>query len=269
MDDRIIEGVGHTLRHAARSFVLPRFTRLAPGESALKAPGELVTIADKEAEAAIGGALLSLLPGSRVVGEEACAHDPGLLDHLDEGLVWIVDPIDGTANFAAGKPQFAMMVALLSSGETVGAWILDPLEDRLAVAQAGAGAWIEGRRLAAALPPAAIGELRGIISNAFRVEQYSEAVARLEGLVAGVVPTVRCAGHEYPSVATGGFDFAIYWRTLVWDHAPGALLLREAGGLVTHLDGSAYAPTRPRPGLLLANNAQVSRILLNEFTSPQ
>ena len=76
-------------------------------------------------------------------------------------------------------------------------------------------------------------------------------------------PTARCAGHEYPLVATGARHFALYWRTLVWDHAPGALLLTEVGGSVTHLDGAPYQPTRSRTGLLLAHNPLISKALLD------
>ena len=71
-----------------------------------KTPGDLVTIADHEAEARLTEALAGLIPGSRVVGEEAVSVDPGLLDGLDQGCVWLVDPLDGTGNFVAGSPHF-------------------------------------------------------------------------------------------------------------------------------------------------------------------
>ena len=263
MNVNIVEGVGETLRRAAAAVVMPRFAALHPGDIVMKSANEPVTVADREAEAIIGASLLALVPQARIVGEEACATDPGLVDHLGDGLVWIIDPIDGTANFAAGRAPFAMMVALLRDGETIGAWILDPLTDRLAVAELGGGAWIDGRRLHVSTAPVASEELSGIISEAFLPVAERGLVERLRGAIGQVHPTARCAGHEYPLVASGGHHFALYWRTLAWDHAPGALVLTEAGGAVTHLDGSAYSPAHPRAGLLLAHNPLISKALLS------
>jgi fructose-1,6-bisphosphatase/inositol monophosphatase family enzyme len=265
MDANILAGVGDILRHAAATAVMPRFAALGPADSEMKAPGEPVTIADREAEVLIASGLRSLLPRARVIGEEACAADPALLDGLADGAAWIVDPIDGTANFATGRAPFAMMVALLEQGETVGAWILDPLHDRLAVAELGSGAWIDGKRITTSPSASALPDMRGIVSSAFCPPEHQPAVDRLCRAVGRVTPTVRCAGHEYPLVATKMQDFLLYWRTLVWDHAPGALLLTEAGGVATYLDGSPYRPTQARTGLLLAHNAQVSASVLNEY----
>ena len=155
------------LRTAAATVVMPRFVALQPGEIEMKAANEPVTIADREAEAIIGRSLRSLLPHARVVGEEACAAEPSLAHNLSDGMVWIIDPIDGTANFAAGRPPFAMMVALLQDGELTGSWILDPLSGRLAVAERGGGAWIDGERVRTSPDPVDLGNLHGIVSEAF------------------------------------------------------------------------------------------------------
>lgn len=257
-----VVGVAEILRIAAATIVMPRFTALQPGETEMKAAGEPVTIADREAEAMIGRSLRSLLPESQVIGEEACAADPSLVDDVSDGMVWIIDPIDGTANFASGRPPFAMMVALLQDGDPVGSWILDPVRDRLAVAQRGGGAWIDGQRVRTSAQPVEAGNLRGIASNAFIPPERRGLIDDLRDNVGAVQPTARCAGHEYPLVATGECHFALYWRTLVWDHAPGALFLTEAGGSVTHLDGAPYHPSRSRTGLLLAHNPFISKMLL-------
>jgi fructose-1,6-bisphosphatase/inositol monophosphatase family enzyme len=257
-----MEEVGEMLRATAATVVMPRFALLQAGEIELKAANEPVTVADREAEAAIGGSLRSIHPNARVVGEEACHADPSLLRNLEDGLVWIIDPIDGTANFAAGRPPFAMMVALLQGGETIGSWILDPLSGRLAVAEKGGGAWIDGQRVKASTKPTDLGSLEGIISGAFIPPDQLGLPDKLGRAVGLVHPTVRCAGHEYPLVATGSRHFALYWRTLIWDHAPGALLLTEAGGSVTHLDGAPYRPTKPVTGLLLAHNPLIAQALL-------
>lgn len=257
---------GNILRSAATKIVMRHYAVLRPQDIALKGPNDPVTIADHEAEAMISRELMRLRPDARVVGEEAATANPALLRQIGEGAVWVVDPIDGTANFAAGKPPFAMMVALLEDGELVGSWILDPLHDRLAVAQLGAGAWLDGERLRcdAAMPEHA--DLSGIVSQAFQPAGQHVIVHRLLQSVGTVVPTARCAGHEYPLVATGTRHFALFWRTLIWDHAPGVLLLTEAGGSATYLDGTPYDPCRFETGLLLSHNALIAQFLLDVAT---
>jgi fructose-1,6-bisphosphatase/inositol monophosphatase family enzyme len=259
--------VGEILRETAAAVVMPRFAALQPGDILMKAANDPVTIADREAEAMIDRALQALLPSARIVGEEACATNPALLDDLGEGTVWIVDPIDGTANFAAGRAPFAMMIALLEQGELAGSWIFDPLRDRLSVAQRGGGAWIDGERLCTDVSPIGLSELNGIVSEAFLPPAKQGLVDGIRAAVGSTVPSARCAGHEYPLVATGARQFALYWRTLVWDHAPGALLLTEAGGSVTCLDGTPYDPCRSKPGLLLAYNPAIARELISLTTS--
>jgi fructose-1,6-bisphosphatase/inositol monophosphatase family enzyme len=259
----MMDRVGEILRATAQAVVMPRFAALGPGDIVMKGVNDPVTIADGEAEAMIGRELRLLLPHARIVGEEACSANPALLEKLGEGTVWIVDPIDGTANFAAGRPPFAMMVALLEQGELVGSWILDPLSDRLAVAERGGGAWMDGKRLTASAAPTALEGLSGIVSEAFVPAGERHVIERLRAAAGSVQQTARCAGHEYPLVAAGERHFILYWRTLVWDHAPGALLLTEAGGSATYLDGSPYDPCRSQTGLLLAHNSLISRALLD------
>lgn len=258
----LLDDVGALLREVADCVVMPRFAALAAHEVEMKGADDPVTIADREAEVMIDRALRLMLPGSRVVGEEACSADPRLLDDLGAGAVWIVDPIDGTGNFAIGRAPFAMMVALLEDGELAASWILDPLGGRLCLAEHGSGAWADGERIRVDERGVEPARLHGIVSEAFIPADQRFVIERLRSLVPRIEPTARCAGHEYPLVALGQRDFILYWRTLVWDHAPGALLLREAGGSVSHLDGTPYHPTRPKSGLLLARNPLISRDLL-------
>ncbi|MDT8757703.1 inositol monophosphatase [Sphingomonas psychrotolerans] len=251
------EAIAAVLRHAAASVVMPRFQRLAAAEIEEKSPGDLVTIADREAEAVIAEGLAAIRPDARFVGEEACARDPSLLDDLGSGTVWIVDPIDGTANFAAGRRPFALMAALIENGETVASCILDPVDGRLAAAERGAGAWLDGNRVHPASASPGIGALSGIVSSFSRPQAAEPKVAALAERAGEVVATRRCAGDEYPLVATGARHFALYWRSLVWDHAPGVLFLEEAGGVAARLDGSRYRVTDGGGPILLARNSVI------------
>lgn len=258
MNTAMIEAVAAALKLAALEAVLPRYRSLGARDVEQKAAGEVVTTADREAELIIARELSAIAPDARFVGEEACASNPGLLDNIGKGLVWIVDPIDGTGNFAAGRPPFALMAALLNEGEIVASWIYDPLGSRMAIAELGGGAWVNGQRIHVPSATLALSELRGIVSESFALEAKLGSIMAIEEAVGEVVPSRRCAGDEYPLVATGDRHFAVYWRDLLWDHAPGALLLSEAGGTVRRHDGSAYRPAEPGAGMLLAQNGEVA-----------
>lgn len=251
------DSIAAVLRQAATEAVMPRFRDLAAFEIEEKSPGDLVTVADREAERIIARGLAAVRPDARFVGEEACAHDPSLLHDLGRGAVWIVDPIDGTGNYAAGRRPFALMAALVEEGETIASCILDPVEDRLAAAERGAGAWLNGVRISPAAGSPGLPLLRGIVSDFSRPPAIEPRVAVLAERVGEAVPTRRCAGDEYPLVATGIQHFALYWRTLVWDHAPGALFLQEAGGVAARLDGNRYRAADPSGAILLAQTQAI------------
>jgi fructose-1,6-bisphosphatase/inositol monophosphatase family enzyme len=239
------------LRDAAERLIVPRFRGLQDGEVSEKSPGELVTVVDREVEARLTPALRALLPGSRVVGEEACAEEPGLLEQLDEGDVWLVDPLDGTANFVAGHPNIAILVALLRQGETIGGWMLDPLSRVLHHAERGAGAW-RGDTPVRCNRSVDTGALRGVVKTRFLPPDLKARVMPRTASLAELQAGTNCTGCDYPAIAEGRTDFALFWRTLPWDHAAGVLFLTEAGGHAARLDGSAYRAGDSRTGLLVA-----------------
>jgi fructose-1,6-bisphosphatase/inositol monophosphatase family enzyme len=259
--DELIDQVGRVMRQAARTAVLPRFQRLAESDVYEKAPGELVTIADQEAERIIEAALVDLVPGSVVVGEEAVGADAALLDRLrGGGGVWLVDPVDGTANFAAGRSPFVMMVALLREGAIEAGWILDPLADTLMTARRGRGVHLDGRRVHTA-PDARADSAgpRGVVTGKYLPEPMRTEVPRRAAGLGAVLPGQGCAGFEYLAILDGAQDYTLFWKTLPWDHAAGALFTEEAGGVVRRLDGSAYDPTDDNRGLLAASSEPIWR----------
>jgi len=254
----VLDQVGALVREVAATVVLPRFRHLATDEIEQKAPGDLVTVADRESEEALTRGLTALLPGSIVVGEEAVAADPRVLDRVGEGgAVWIVDPVDGTNNFAAGKTPFAVMVALLRAGEPVASWILDVVDDRMTVAEAGSGATIDGVRVKTRADDPGPAALHGVVAHKYLTADLRAQSAANAHRLGRVTAGRHCAGYEYPAVATDEQQFALFWRILPWDHVPGSLILREAGGTVLHLDGSDYRPTDSERGLLVAPNPDV------------
>jgi fructose-1,6-bisphosphatase/inositol monophosphatase family enzyme len=237
----------------AADIVMPRFRRLAEGDVSEKEPGELVTVADVEAEQAITSALLAWTPGALVIGEEAVAADPGLLDAARTADdVWVIDPIDGTAQFVAGLPDFALMVARIRCGVATESWIFQPAHGRMFTAERNGGAWLDGVRIIRSLAPPEPGAMHGVALTRLMDPATGAAVIERLRVVGNLSKPGPPAGINYPLVALGGLDFVVCWRTSVWDHAPGALLLEEAGGRTARLDGSAYEPWSDRTGLVFA-----------------
>ena len=265
----MLDEVAGLIREVAATIVLPRFRHLSEGDVHQKSPGDVVTVADQESERALTAGLTRLLPGSEVVGEEAVAADPTIMRRVaDRGAVWIVDPVDGTNNFAAGKTPFAVMVALLRDGEPAVSWILDVVADRLAIAEAGSGAYIEGVRVKTRTDDPGAAALRGTLARHYFPADLRARVNRHVDAFAEVTNGHHCAGYEYPSVATDEQQFAMFWRILPWDHVPGALFLTEAGGVVRHIDGEPYRPVDAERGLLVAPNADIWRTVRDTVFPP-
>jgi fructose-1,6-bisphosphatase/inositol monophosphatase family enzyme len=200
----IIDEVANVLREVGAETIMPRFQQLQAAEVSEKSPGEVVTAVDRESEALLTSALLRLQPSSRVIGEEACAEDPSILKHLEEGAIWLVDPLDGTSNFASGHRPFSVMVALLQDGETVLSWMLDPVSGELCVAERGSGATINGIRVVTSEPD--LRRLKGAILNKFMPPGVRDRIAT-PSKIFGSLPGMFCAGAEYPAIANGESDF--------------------------------------------------------------
>lgn len=237
------------LRFAAERSILPRWRNLAAHEVEEKAKDDLVTVADREVEEFLSEALTRMAPGVAVVGEEAVHAEPALTERLS-GPCWIIDPIDGTSNFAAGHGHFATMVALADAGETIAAWIYDPQRDRMCRARRGEGAFVNEERLVArrseARPPrlAAMTRYMALPQRAL----FDSRIAPEFDLVTAP----GCAAEQYPLVAQGEHDIAIYERVLAWDHAAGTLFLNEAGGRCARQDGTPYRVDSAHKGLIAA-----------------
>jgi fructose-1,6-bisphosphatase/inositol monophosphatase family enzyme len=239
--------VGAIMAEVAAEVVMPRFRHLAEDEVRTKAgPRDFVTIADTEAEALLSRRLPDLLPGSLVVGEEAVAADKSRLGLLESAEpVWIVDPVDGTANFATGHAVFGMIVALVQGGRLLGGWIYDPVNGRTAWAMAGEGAWMGEKRLhVAACAP--LSAMSGAFYSKSKLPQLSATVARR--VCSG------CAAHDYLKLIDGQLNFALFTRLMPWDHAAGVLIHAEAGGYSRLIDGGAYRPVPLEGTFILASD---------------
>lgn len=234
----LTRAVEAAMREVTAEVILPHYRTLTTDQIISKAPGDVVTVADRQSEDILTERLAALLPEATVVGEEAAHADPGVLEALKDRLCWIVDPLDGTNNFAQGKAPFGVLVALADRGVTLGGWILDCLSGRFCHAIEGGGAYIEGYEITSRGsgedPPVAA------ISLVFLDDAQRETVKRHIAPHYRLVDIPRCAAEQYPRLALGTNDVSVFQRTLPWDHAAGALFLNEAGGKVARIDGSAY-----------------------------
>jgi len=260
------ERVEALIREVSAQEIMPRFRALATGDIEEKSKGDFVTIADRLAEAWLTPKLEALLPGSLVLGEEAVAANPDLLARIeDDRPIWVVDPVDGTGNFVKGNVQFGTMIALVVGGVTRQAWIFLPVVDAMTVAEQGGGAFwsSEGKteRLSAGVSSASLSELWGALNVKHMPEDWRQ---RIKAFGAGVGRTTSffCAASEYTTIARGMKDFVTFYRMYPWDHAPGTLILREAGGVARSVDdGTDYQP-RDLKGPYLATRDEATWQLL-------
>jgi fructose-1,6-bisphosphatase/inositol monophosphatase family enzyme len=246
--DALTQSVHAIMLDAAERAILPHYQTLSASQIEDKAADDVVTVADLEAEAILSEKLSALMPEAAIVGEEAVHADPSLMHKLGDALCWIIDPVDGTNNFAKGKPPFGILIALAEKGETIAGWILDPLTGRFCHAARGKGACIGEDRVTARAsgtePPIAG------ISLIFADPDRRKALTMHITPHYTLVDIPRCAAEQYPRLVLGQNDVCVFERTYAWDHAAGVLFTNEAGGKVARPDGSAYRVDEDRRGMI-------------------
>ena len=249
------ERVAELMRQTAAAELLPRFRNLSKEEVRQKRPGDIVTVADVASEQRLASGLAKILPGVPVVGEEAVEKDPGLLDLIARPgeACWIVDPLDGTANFAAGRDRFAMIICLVHDTQAIAGWILDVPNDRLAVTHRCGGVTFDGKSIQGTSGTRPLNGFVGYkIAKSLDEQLSPEQRTRL-----GSITTFRCAGAEYLEILAGRASFSLYRTTKPWDHAAGTLMMREAGGGAVQFGAAPYSPAQPlNAGLITASTEE-------------
>ncbi len=244
------------IREVSETEIMPRFKSLASEETWRKGSGSIVTAADVAAEKMLASQLSRMLPGSVVVGEEMVEENPNILHRLDGSEpVWVLDPVDGTSNFAANSPDFGVMVALVVRRETVAGWIYRPVLDEMYTCERGNGAFLNGDRLNIKPSVRDFGEMVGSLGGLLR--KRTNLAACFSRVTAS-----GCIALDYCSLAKGVLDFAHYRGAHVWDHASGCLLHSEAGGYNRCLDDTVYRAGMPgEGGILLASDREAWEML--------
>lgn len=254
----------------ARPLVHEHYRHLQTNDVHTKtSPTDLVTVVDQDIERQLTKRLRGQYPQAMIIGEEAVSQNPQLLDSLDNAeLTFVIDPIDGTWNFAHGMSVFGVMVAVISDGLCQHALLYDPIINDWQQATLGQGAFYEdssGKQSPIHVSDRnGLAQLRGFVPLCnFNQAMQLHIAPQLAGFAR--IMEFGCSCFEYRLLNDGAADFIIAPDPKVWDHAPGQLILSEAGGYSCFSDGEAYRPGRNRGILLAANSQQNWQELMNHF----
>jgi myo-inositol-1(or 4)-monophosphatase len=212
------------------------------------ARANLVTAADRESQRAVTETILTAFPGHAVDGEEGAAGSPGAAD------VWYVDPLDGTTNFAHGLPFCCVSVALRSGGTTVAGAVYDPLHDEMFAGVRGGGATLNGTPIGVsgiARLDRALVVAQAQTVDAREIRAYARLVERLMS-VSGGVRSLGSPALTLCAIAAGRLEAYCEYAMDAWDILAGQLILAEAGGLLTLLDGRPHE-TADRADVVASN----------------
>ncbi len=208
---------------------------LKGGDVRQKAPRDLVSEADKASEDVILSFLTHETPGYSILAEESGET------RLKEGYCWVVDPLDGTTNFVHSLPLFAISIALLEKGNILVGVIWDPVRQELFHAQQSRGAFLNSHAISVSTV-LSLRESLLVTGFPFRARQYIEPYLKVYKdfyLQAGIRRT-GSAALDFAYTACGRFDGFWDLSLMPWDIAAGALLVKEAGGMLTDFLGESH-----------------------------
>lgn len=249
------------VRKTAKTEIMPRFQNLSAQDVSTKSrDDDLVTKADLASEAMITAGLESLFPNAVVVGEEAISKHPSLRTEMsDHEICFVIDPIDGTWNYANGIPLFGIILSVLNYGRPIYGLLYDPVMDDYIEADLGQhscdfGDAQDRRRSLKTAAPRPAKDLSGYIhfgllpkETQFKLAPHLPKFRR--------TTVLRCSCHEYRILAQGHVDFCLSSILNPWDHAAGVLTTQLAGGLSKMLDDQDYN-ARQLQGYLLSASSQ-------------
>lgn len=270
LSDSDVDFLLATVADAGASEIMPRFRNLSASAISEKTSAvDLVTEADILAEQRITAALLQRFPSAHIVGEEAYDADRSVIPALrDAPLAFVIDPVDGTFNFASGFPAFGTLLAVTVKGETVAGIIHDPVMGDSIVSVKGAGAVLkrENGSEAKMRVAEAVGltDMVGIFSwghsHPDRRPMIAANMAKTK-----MALSLNCSAHEYWLVAAGKLHFIGHEKLMPWDHLAGVLTHQEAGGHTAKLDGTPYRPGDTEGGILSAPDRESWKMLRREI----
>jgi myo-inositol-1(or 4)-monophosphatase len=249
--------IGIRAAHAAGDLIVKYIDRIEGLDVNSKGRNDFVSEVDKQAEAMIIDHIRKAYPGHGILAEESGKHG-------DDAYQWVIDPLDGTTNFLHGFPQFAVSIALRHKGVLDQAVVYDPLRQELFTASKGAGAHLNNRRIRVSKQKELEGALLGTgfpYNNMDKLEHYLECFRKLCPVTAGI-RRAGAASLDLAYVACGRLDGFWEYGLKEWDIAAGALLILEAGGVVSDIDNS---DNYMRSGNIVAGNMKLSGELVKNL----
>ncbi|WP_295451632.1 inositol monophosphatase family protein [uncultured Thiodictyon sp.] len=219
-----LQRLTQVLRAAAHSEIMPRFHHV---KSSAKADGSLVTETDAAAQASITAALTQIWPGIPLLGEEMTQHEQAQLLGTADQAIWVLDPLDGTSNYAGGYPGFAISLALVEHGQVVQGAVLDPVRNECFCARRGGGAWCNGAPIAPFAPGPRLGDCLAMVDFKRLPAARIPALFRPGGFRSQ--RNLGASALEWCWLAAGRFQLYLHGGQKLWDYAAGQLIADEAG----------------------------------------
>lgn len=251
---RMLSQIEQLVRQVADEEIVPRFASGRFGKH-IKLDGSVLTEVDKNVQDRIESGLKSLWPDIAFLGEEMSAEQQQ--QTMSNSAVWCLDPLDGTSNFASGIPFFAVSLALIENQESMLGLIYDPIRKECFTAVKGEGCWLNGVELTDVKKEESAPDLKQMIAVVDLKRLLSSKYRKLLSAI--------CDRHPYRSqrnfgscavewcwLAAGRFQIYIHGGQKLWDYAAGILILREAGGNVSTIEGEVIHPQNLEPQSVVA-----------------
>jgi fructose-1,6-bisphosphatase/inositol monophosphatase family enzyme len=261
------DDIEELIRKVGDECILPHFRRISDDDVSYKDSNiDPVTAVDIEAEKLLKEGLLHILPGSLFVGEELYSTDKSIIQYLndEDKPVWIVDPIDGTDNFIAGKLGFGIMACLVYKGEIVGSWLYEVSQQRMTLYYAPDFILENGKKLTSSYEP--MKPFKGLIGKKLhRFPEVQNLKAECQEVILDSLqgPSIIC----YREMLLGHIDFLIFKVTYPWDHLPGIAFLKSQGAVISRWSGEDICLSDINEGLVVARNPEVMKVVLEKIVS--
>jgi len=244
--------------------LLPNFKNLKSDQIKYKNNKDIVTSLDIEIENSLKEILPKLIKNSNFIGEEIYTYKPQILNYYNQAqYCWTVDPIDGTLNFVRGKENFAIMIALTYGSKIIQSWIYKPITQEFMYSIYNKGTYLDNKRIKIN-KSSSIANSIGSISTKYWNKNIEDKIKLLKNCFKSI-NSYGSIGCEYFDIALGKRDFTLLSKLSPWDHLPGVLVVREAGGHDSHFDNKPYTFNRKYENLIVSNSRELNLEIINKL----
>ena len=258
------EEVKSILYSISKEKLLPNFKNLKPDQIKYKNNKDIVTSIDIEIENTLKKILPQFIKNSNFVGEEIYLHNPQILNFYNqEQYCWTVDPIDGTSNFVRGNEKFAIMIALTFGTKIIQSWIYKPITEEFMYSAYNQGTFLDNKKIKIN-NFSSISNSIGSVSSKYWQKDIENKIKKLKNFFNNV-SSYGSIGCDYFDIALGKRDFALLSKLSPWDHLPGILIVREAGGNDSHFDNMPYIFNQKYENLIVSNSRELNLEIINKL----